>query len=390
MYPRPGGVRAAAALGVGVLTGSALLAAALILPVACLSAGPAASGNLQGADAQPLMAQARCVMEAVQYLGSPLSPADHKAMEAAFAEGDPAIASEAIQRVLDRYCLFQVVITPEGRVLVTGGAARPELVEKGWRQFLVKVRNESGSAGPFTAISPNALSSYDSRSATTASDLAYRGPSRSAINPVGDRWLDLQTYDNRPMTPGLSGQKLEYRVLQLYSRDAGPREASLSFNVGAGNQDVGYRTHVRMRFDCLPARGLRMRVLDENGAPTTASFAIRDRIGRVYPSQAKRLAPDLAFQPQVYLSDGETLRLPDGDYGSRSGAAPKRFARRCPFTSGRAPGKSRSGSGGGSIRPGSAGGAGTITSMPRAARTMRIPPRGSFPPTWSGTASART
>jgi hypothetical protein len=34
----------------------------------------------------------------------------------------------------------------------------------------------------------------------------------------------------------------------------------------------------------------------------------------VYPSQAKRLAPDFAFHPQVYRADGETLRLPDGKY----------------------------------------------------------------------------
>src|SRR5262249_46448449 len=48
--------------------------------------------------------------------------------------------------------------------------------------------------------------------------------------------------------------------------------------------------------------------------PTTASFTIRDAAGRVYPSQAKRLAPDFAFHPQIYRSDGETIRLPAGEY----------------------------------------------------------------------------
>ena len=47
---------------------------------------------------------------------------------------------------------------------------------------------------------------------------------------------------------------------------------------------------------------------------TTAMFMVRDRQQRVYPSQAKRLAPDFAFQPQVYRADGETLRLPEGEY----------------------------------------------------------------------------
>src|SRR5262249_32883352 len=38
-----------------------------------------------------------------------------------------------------------------------------------------------------------------------------------------------------------------------------------------------------------------------------------DRQGRIYPSQAKRLAPDFAFQPQVYRGDGDGRRLPTGE-----------------------------------------------------------------------------
>ena len=37
---------------------------------------------------------------------------------------------------------------------------------------------------------------------------------------------------------------------------------------------------------------------NETGADSRP-FIIRDQ-GRVYPSQAKRLAPDFAFHPQVY------------------------------------------------------------------------------------------
>jgi hypothetical protein len=61
-------------------------------------------------------------------------------------------------------------------------------------------------------------------------------------------------------------------------------------------------------------RPVRLRVLDGKGRPTTASFLIRDRQGRVYPSPAKRLAPDFAFHHQVYRADGEQLGLPDGTY----------------------------------------------------------------------------
>jgi hypothetical protein len=55
-------------------------------------------------------------------------------------------------------------------------------------------------------------------------------------------------------------------------------------------------------------------VLDFDDRPTTASFVIRDERQRVYPSQAKRLAPDFFFHPQVYRADGEAVVLPQGTY----------------------------------------------------------------------------
>src|SRR6185503_1632106 len=63
-----------------------------------------------------------------------------------------------------------------------------------------------------------------------------------------------------------------------------------------------------------PAQSVAWRVRDETGAPTVAAFVIRDAQGRVYPSRAKRLAPDFAFHPQVYRADGEVVKLPAGTY----------------------------------------------------------------------------
>src|SRR5581483_6667107 len=103
-------------------------------------------------------------------------------------------------------------------------------------------------------------------------------------------------------------------VIQLYSRDSGRREAQIGFNVGQGTQDIGFRNAADILFRCLPASEVTLRVRDENDQPTTAMFIIRDPQGRVYPSQAKRLAPDFAFQPQVYRADGETIQLPAGQY----------------------------------------------------------------------------
>jgi hypothetical protein len=49
-----------------------------------------------------------------------------------------------IQEVLDRHTLVYIDISPESRVKVSRGMAAATLVEKGWRSFLVKVRNNAG------------------------------------------------------------------------------------------------------------------------------------------------------------------------------------------------------------------------------------------------------
>jgi len=73
-------------------------------------------------------------------------------------------------------------------------------------------------------------------------------------------------------------------------------------------------TPLAINFRCVPSYPVRFRVQDEQGKPTTAGFSIRDAQGRVYPPQAKRLAPDFHFQTQIYRADGETVRLPSGVY----------------------------------------------------------------------------
>ena len=42
----------------------------------------------------------------------------------------------------------------------------------------------------------------------------------------------------------LSGLGLDYRILEIYSRDSGQRSAKISFNVGQGSQDIGFRNDV--------------------------------------------------------------------------------------------------------------------------------------------------
>jgi hypothetical protein len=270
---------------------------------------------ITGIERQPLTAQVRRLLSATEYLGSPLPATDRAAINAAMNEIDPVVAVRQLQQVLDKHVLYVVHINPEMRVKVAAGPAKPELVEQGWRQFLVKVHNEAGTTAALIGLSPNAESLFHSGSANTASDRAAKGKARDFTKPVQEtRWLDLQMFDRQPLTPTLSGLEVEYRLIQLYSRDAGKREAKISFNVGQGTQDLGFRNEVDTLFTALAAYEIKLGVRDENNKPTTAAFEVRDQAGRVYPSQAKRLAPDFAFHPQVYRADGESLKLPAGKY----------------------------------------------------------------------------
>lgn len=271
--------------------------AACLLLLLVVTTNAADMPRIHGVDAQPLLAQARRVVEALDYLGAPLPADARKKIEDAGAAGDGAAIIKIIQDVLDPHCLYAVHINPESRVKVAAGPAKPELQEQGWRVFLLKVHNEAGVTAALKTSSPHALPLHGSPQAE-----------------VLDRWLDLQHFIAQPMTPTLSGLLCEYRVIQLFSRDAGKREAKVSFNVGQGTQDLGFRDAADILFDALPSNTVTFRVRDEKDQPTTACFEIRDKAKRVYPSQTKRLAPDFSFHPQIYRADAETVRLPDGEY----------------------------------------------------------------------------
>ena len=72
-------------------------------------------------------------------------------------------------------------------------------------------------------------------------------------------------YGRRPLLRNLSGVKLEYAVLQVYSRDEGKREAKIGFHVGQETQDLGFRNAVDILFDCQPSVKVVFRVKDHHG-----------------------------------------------------------------------------------------------------------------------------
>lgn len=162
---------------------------------------------------QPFVQEVRQVEATLAYLGEPLPPKDEKAIQALFTKTDEAEAVSGLEQILDQHTLAIVEINPESRVKVRPGPAKHELVEAGTRVFLVKVSNLAGVTARLQAKSPNALP------VSIQSDGSAEPPKEISSADLRDRWMGLDLYDKDPMSERLSGLPLEYRVLEIYSRD---------------------------------------------------------------------------------------------------------------------------------------------------------------------------
>lgn len=327
-----------------------LLASAILLPRLLTAQHASHEHHAEmNVEAQPLLAQAVRLQEALSFLGSELSEGDIKSLRALQHQKPGAETTKAIQEILDPYCLAVVSINPEARVKVTRGEAPARLMQGGWTSFLVKVHNDANVTAQLEVESPNALAPIHAptyRPRVLEKDVISEGQ-------VANRFLEMVVYRNRPLLPNLSGLGLEYAVLQVYSKDAGKREAEIGFNVGQGTQDIGFRNTINILFDIQPSVKVNLKVKDEDGTPTMASFLITDGIERIrddsttnlfkvdfhiaaarkeyhepqipkklkgiYPLPSRRVAafdpyPDFFFQPQIYRADGEHVMLPPGKY----------------------------------------------------------------------------
>jgi hypothetical protein len=257
---------------------------------------------------QPLVSATERLLEALKFVGAPLAADEEKALQEAMKTVDADACIKGIQKVLDKHCLAGVNINPESRVKVVEGPVTKELVHNGWRTFLVKVHNEAGINPKLIPESPNAAPQFK-RSSNSPSPKA-----EITLADAQQRWLDIAMFDSQPLKPTLSGLGLEYRIIQLYSRDVGRREAKIGFNVGQGTQDLGFREAVPVLFNAVPSVEVSLGVKDFDGAPITAAFVIRDKYGRIYPNPARRFAPDFFFHNQIYRADGESVHLPPGEF----------------------------------------------------------------------------
>lgn len=262
-------------------------------------------------EGQPLAANVKRLAEAYAFLGRPLSQELARKLGEAGKKRDAA----ELQKLLDPHVAFVVSLNPEVRVKVKRGPAPAKLQQGGFTPFLVKVINESTVSSRMRIRSPQAGAVY---SGTALAILKRQAQTElkddENLENKTDRFLSVEMFDRPPMTPNLSGLDVEYAIALIYSNESGKREATIEFDVGAGTQDIGFRGQVPTLFDVAPAIPVRFAISDVDGKPTVARLTIRDRFGRVYPSQAKRLAPDFFFQPQVYRKHGDVVLLPPGEF----------------------------------------------------------------------------
>lgn len=259
-------------------------------------------------EGQPLAGNVQRLLEALQFLGTPLDDKTADALKTPLQKRDAAL----IQKLLDPHVLVVIDISPEARVKARRGPAAARLQEGGYTPVLLKILNDSTSTAPLRIASPQAGPVFAGGRA---------GDKGGKVSK--DHFLDVEVFTKQPLTDKLSGLEVEYAIALIYSAESGKREATLKFDIGQGTQDLGFRAEVPVLFDIRPAIRVKLEVSDFDGTPTVGRFTFTDGLGRVYPPQAKRLAPDFFFQQQVYRNHNGIVLLPPGELTMTYGRGPE-------------------------------------------------------------------
>src|SRR5262245_37509418 len=99
---------------------------------------------------QPLAANVRRVLDALELLGRPLDPDLTKRLNAAVTAED----ARRLQDLLDPRVLCVVTVNPESRIKVERGPAEAQLQQAGYVPFIVKVVNQGTVKSRLRVTSP--------------------------------------------------------------------------------------------------------------------------------------------------------------------------------------------------------------------------------------------
>jgi hypothetical protein len=161
---------------------------------------------------QPLLAQLQRLRDTLNHIGMPLPKETETQLMQLVDNADEDSLTARVQELLDPHCLAAVSLRKDAAPVVVRREAKAELIEQGWQRFLIKVLNEPEVRVRLRIDSPNA-----------------KPLPHSPEEDVASRWLSLSMFDGQPMTPTLTGLPLEYRIVEVYSRDAGEQTARIEF-----------------------------------------------------------------------------------------------------------------------------------------------------------------
>ncbi|MFN6151698.1 MAG: CehA/McbA family metallohydrolase [Planctomyces sp.] len=161
---------------------------------------------------QPLLAQLQRLRDTLNRICMPVTKETETQLMPLVDNADEDSLTARVQELLDPHCLAAVSLRKDAAPVVVRREAKAELIEQGWQRFLIKVLNEPEVRVRLRIDSPNA-----------------KPLPHSPEEDVASRWLSLSMFDGQPMTPTLTGLPLEYRIVEVYSRDAGEQTARIEF-----------------------------------------------------------------------------------------------------------------------------------------------------------------
>ncbi|MBT4521820.1 MAG: CehA/McbA family metallohydrolase [Halieaceae bacterium] len=269
--------------------------------------------------------------------------------------------------------LAKITIDMQGRPQISIVHDNPVLQQAGWKTYKVLINNPARKEGVLSLTSNN------------ASPLFHKSRGELLALPeltISDQQLATSTIAMLPepgleLTRPLTGQREEWRTLQLYTRRPGPLKVELQARLVATPGGVMRGSSVIIPFTTVPATRVEFAIKDELGRPAFAALTITDGVNRlvadpeanplpqnyrhryamrrpweriwvdgayqtqassephltgIYPFPARRLPqldpfPDLYFQAQVYRGDGEYLYLPPGRYRIDYRAGPETISK---------------------------------------------------------------
>ncbi|MBU3004249.1 CehA/McbA family metallohydrolase [Paraglaciecola arctica] len=264
---------------------------------------------------------------------------------------------------LDSLTVFEVTLSATSQVNIVKGNATPLVTQAGWANYLIKVINPHRLKGDVIISSPNALPIYH-KSVGEQYALQEHFIDDKTIDTS---FLELAIYRDTPLSSTLSTFPVEYRILQIYTREKGTKTATFYsefISEKTPEKEVISKQPVILELPIKAATKVIFNIQDQSNGSPVAAFTISDGVSRfrrngdtnplpkdyrrrfalrrpweriwhdrryrnsvkagqrltgIYPLPSMRLPikdrfPDFYFQAQIYRKHGEYVYLPAGNY----------------------------------------------------------------------------